>query len=97
MNVLVLVKKTMSKTVYVVMRENADEWWAPGAWPAAVFTDYDEARAYIQQANQTEAECRGSGGPYYHYWLDPSDDIRLDPEPYDGETSWIRAVAGESS
>lgn len=87
----------MSKIVYVVMRENVDEWWPPGAWAAAVFTSYTEAKAYVMHANQTEEECRGAGPPNYHYWVDEIGEIVLDPEPYDGETSWVRAVTGESS
>jgi len=85
----------MAKTVYVVMRQEID-WGGGPRHAAAVFTDYAEAAGYVEHANQTEEECMGAGPPNFHYWVDPRDDVELDPEPYEGETSWVRAVADES-
>jgi hypothetical protein len=82
---------TMTKTVYVVMRQEID-WGGGPRHAAAVFTDYAEAEAYVEHANQTHQESLGAGPPNFHYWLDPRDDVELDPEPYEGETSWVRAV-----
>ena len=86
----------MSKTVYVVMRQEID-WGGGPRHAAAVFTDYAEAVGYVEHANQTEEECMGAGPPNFHYWVDHRDDVELDPQPYEGETSWVRSVAGEST
>jgi hypothetical protein len=87
----------MTEIVYVVMRQSIETWPSHPRSPAAVFTNYEEAAAYVEHANQTEEECMGAGPPHFHYWIDPRDDIELDPQPYEGETSWVRAVAGGST
>jgi len=87
----------MTKTVYVVMKQGIDAWPSHPRSPHKVFTDKAEAEAYCKLANITHQESLGAGPSNYYFWVDYQDDVELDPQPYEGETSWVRAVAGGST
>ena len=83
----------MSKIVYVVMREYIDvEPDEQGPFIDCIFTQIQEAQAYVDEANRTHLESMGAGPPNYQFWVYGMA-VMLDPEPYEGETSWVRAVA----
>lgn len=71
----------MTNTVYVVMQQPEDDWGAGPRGPHAVFTDKDKAKEYVIARNEY---IRGKPRRF-HYWVE--DDVELDPEPYEGETS----------
>ena len=82
----------MSKIVYVVMREYIDvEPDEQGPFIDCIFTQIQEAQAYVDEANRTHLESMGAGPPNYQFWVYGMA-VMLDPEPYEGETSWVRAV-----
>jgi hypothetical protein len=86
----------MAKVVYVVMKQEIDWRWSSGPRSAhGVFTDRDEAEAYCRLANITHQESLGAGPPNYYFWVDYQD-FEMDPQPYEGETSWVRAAENQS-